>query len=239
MSESASKAVVVFCASSLGRQPAYVHAAQSLGRALVAAGRPLVYGGGTNGIMGAVSDAVLQAGGQVTGVMPYAMVVAGGEGEQGQGTGEPPRLSDRGGRSKIVVDSMHERKMEMARRSSGFVCLPGGYGTFEEILEAICWEQLGIHEKPIIVLNVLGFFDPLRQLVRRAVQEGFIAPTGEHLVRFVEGPPQHDAHEGFDWGKAAIEALHEWRPQKRAHAYDWTVRRGPNKEHTQGATRQA
>ncbi|KAI0956704.1 hypothetical protein AcW1_005318 [Taiwanofungus camphoratus] len=228
------RAVAVYCASSLGKQPAYENAAWSLGRALAAAGRPLVYGGGSAGIMGVVSHAVLQSGGSVTGVVPYAMVAAGGEVDQAKGLRGPHVALKEEGRENvetIATGSMHERKLEMAKRSSGFVCLPGGYGTFEEVLEAICWSQLGIHEKPIVVVNVLGYFNPLRELVRNGFREGFIAAANEHLVQFIDGPSDLEAHADFDWGKAAVEALDAWKPTERTHFYDWT-KKGPGEEGT-------
>ncbi|KAJ3486504.1 hypothetical protein NLI96_g4207 [Meripilus lineatus] len=133
----ASTAVAVYCASSFGEQEAFRHAARSLGKGLADAERPLVYGGGSKGIMGLVSGAALAAGGKVTGVVPFAMVAAGGEQEQkAKATLSALVALDEKGRENVhtvVVDSMHERKMEMARRSCGFVALPGGFGTFEEV----------------------------------------------------------------------------------------------------------
>ncbi|KZT11575.1 uncharacterized protein LAESUDRAFT_671692 [Laetiporus sulphureus 93-53] len=229
------RAVAVYCASSCGRQQAFIQAARSLGTALAKAKRPLVYGGGSLGIMGAVSGAASEAGGDVTGIVPYAMVAAGGEVDQVANRRGPAVLLNEKGRERvetIVVNSMHERKTEMARKSCGFIALPGGYGTFEEVLEAICWTQLGIHEKPIIVMNVLGFFNPLRELIRNGVCEGFIAPQNEALVQFVDGPSDHSAHDSFDWGKAAVDALDSWRPAPQTHFYDWTKKKGSDGERT-------
>lgn len=229
MESSSPRAIAVYCASSIGRQSAYANAAKSLGKALAEAGRPLIYGGGSVGLMGAVSEAVLQAGGDVVGIVPQAMVSAGGEVDQTEGKRGPSVVLKEKGREKVetvVVNSMHERKLEMARRSGGFIGLPGGYGTFEEVLEAVCWLQLGIHEKPIIVLNVLGYFNPLRDLIQNGVREGFINPQNEALVQFVDGPPEYEVHDTFDWGKAAIDALDYWKPAERTHFYDWTRRKG-------------
>ncbi|TFK46024.1 hypothetical protein OE88DRAFT_1688329 [Heliocybe sulcata] len=227
-SDSEKRAVAVYCASSLGTQKAYQEAAISLGRALAAAERPLVYGGGSKGIMGVVSGAVLQAGGQVTGVVPWAMVAAGGEGEKtGKGEARDQAvhiiLNERG-REKVdtvIVNSMHERKVEMARRSAAFIALPGGYGTFEEIAEVTTWTQLGIHNKPVICLNVLSYYDSLRTLVKNGVREGFIQEKNESLILFVDGPASPEEHATFDWGKAALEVLDNWKRDDEA-TYDWS-----------------
>ncbi|KAH9024157.1 hypothetical protein EDB85DRAFT_2075209 [Lactarius pseudohatsudake] len=192
------RAVAVYCGASPGTATAFHHAAVSLGRALATLGRPLVYGGGRRGIMGIISSAVLNHGGHVTAVVPSAMLRAGGEGEGDQTTGSHVDLAE--GHEKVVVDSMHERKVEMVRRVCGFIGLPGGYGTFEEIMEAITWTQLGIHAKPVVIMNVLGFYDPLRAQIK-----------GARLVIFIDGPPGTDPT-GFDWGTAALTALDAWSP---------------------------
>ncbi|KAI9056955.1 hypothetical protein FKP32DRAFT_1598845 [Trametes sanguinea] len=234
------RAVTVFCGSSKGNHPAYLKAAQSLGKALAESKRPLVYGGGSAGIMGAVSGAMLENGGDVTGVTPFAMVAAGGEVDQSQGIHKPHIQLKEKGREKvetIVVNSMHERKAEMAKRSCGFIGLPGGYGTFEEVLEVACWSQVGIHNKPVIVLNVHGFWNPLRELIRNGIREGFIVAKNEQLVQFVEGPEDHAEHETFDWGKAAMEALDHWQGVQASHFYNWHLRKdGRTEEDTMGAS---
>jgi len=177
-----SSAVAVYCASSLGTQKAYQYAAISLGHALVTAKRPLIYGGGSKGIMGIISGAVLEHGGDVTGVVPFAMVAAGGEGDKTNETPKSPPVTymlREKGREKIktiVVNSMHERKIEMATRAGGFVGLPGGFGTYEEVLEVICWTQIGFHSKPVVVLNVLNFYDPLRSLIQSGIKDDSFSP---------------------------------------------------------------
>ncbi|KAI8999055.1 hypothetical protein BD414DRAFT_143116 [Trametes punicea] len=234
------RAVAVFCGSSTGNHAAFIKAAQSLGKAIAEAKRPLVYGGGAAGIMGAVSGSVLEAGGDVTGVTPFAMVAAGGEKDQSKGVHKPHIELKAKGREKvetIVVNSMHERKAEMAKRSCGFIGLPGGYGTFEEVLEVICWSQVGIHSKPVIVLNVRGFYEPLRELIRNGIREGFILPKNEQLVRFIDGPADHAEHETFDWGKAAMEALDHWEGVPASHFYNWHLRKdGKSEEDVMGAS---
>ncbi|PBK71187.1 hypothetical protein ARMSODRAFT_954959 [Armillaria solidipes] len=221
------KAIAVYCGSKVGNQPAFVHAAESLGKAMARSQRPLVYGGGQKGIMGAVSKAVAENGGKVTGIVPFAMVAGGGEGSKSDpttlvvipnGSGKNDQVET------IIVESMHERKVEMARRVGGFVALPGGYGTFEEVLEVSTWTQIGIHRKPVILLNVRSFYDPLRQLIKDGVREGFIDPVNEHIVIFVDGPPSIEEHGSFDWGKAALEAIDSWHIEALKPMFDWTKR---------------
>ncbi|KAI0052925.1 hypothetical protein FA95DRAFT_1044313 [Auriscalpium vulgare] len=221
------EAIAVYCGSSMGTNPAYVHAAVSLGRTMAARKRPLVYGGGSKGIMGVVSGAVLEEGGQVTGVVPSAMVAAGGEVEAGKPSGLYVKLSEPGREQvkTIVVSSMHERKVEMARRSCGFVGLPGGYGTFEEVFEAITWTQIGIHNKPVVLVNVLGFYDPLRALIASAISGGFIRQTHDKLVTFVDGPADRTQHETYDWGAAVVDAIDSWQPLDNG-LYTWTAGHG-------------
>lgn len=251
-------AVAVYCASSIGTQKAYQRAAVSLGNALAFSSRPLVYGGGSKGIMGIISGAVLEGGGEVTGVIPWAMIKAGGEGDKcvvmgGVGVKEKMVyiVVNEKGREKvntIVVDSMHERKIEMAKRVGGFIGLPGGFGTFEEILEVITWTQISIHNKPVVLINVLGFYDPLRTLIHSAVKDGFIQPQNERLVLFVDGPSVlhstntaakeewKKAHEEFDWGKAALEALDGWVGDGLSkYPFDWNRRRRNRSEDEENA----
>jgi len=224
-------AVAVYCASSLGKHQAFQNAAHSVGRALAESNRPLVYGGGFHGIMGVVAEAVLHFGGQVTGVTPYAIMAAGGERDKLNGSS--PSLLVNGGlecaRNRvetIVVDSMHERKVEMAKRAAGFLGLPGGFGTFEEVLEVTTWTQIGIHEKPVVLLNVLSFWDPLRQLIQNGIRGGFIQPKNEQLIVFVDGPSDHHLHESFDWGTAALHALDTWHGDISKPLFDWSKRTG-------------
>ncbi|KAI9462519.1 hypothetical protein F5148DRAFT_964309, partial [Russula earlei] len=201
-------AVAVYCGANPGTEPTFQHAATSLGHALANQACPLVYGGGSRGIMGIISGAVLKHGGSVTAVIPSAMVRAGGEGDCTNPGKYLIELEEKG-REKIVVDSMHERKVVMARRVRGFIGLPGGYGTFEEIMEVTTWTQLGIHTKPVVLVNVLGFFDPLRRLIKGAVDSGFIKGRNENLIVFVDCPPDEDP-DTFDWGTAALSALDSW-----------------------------
>ncbi|KAJ7261255.1 hypothetical protein B0H12DRAFT_1048083 [Mycena haematopus] len=217
--ESSTRAVAVYCGSSPGTEKSFASAAISLGHALAEAQRPLIYGGGSKGIMGVVSAAVLERNGQVTGIVPAAMVAAGGEGNPADVHLNEP------GREKIeniIVNSMHERKVEMARRAAGFIGLPGGFGTFEEVLEVTTWTQLGIHKTSVVLLNVCSFWEPLRQLIDNAIAYGFIQPISKDLVVFVDGPGSHSDHEAFNWGEAALEALDGWKRPPQHGLYRWT-----------------
>ena len=159
------KSICVFCGSNIGRDPRYRAEAESVGRLLAARGIELVYGGGNVGLMGAIADACLAAGGTVIGVIPEALV-----GKEVAG-----RVVDHQALTRMeVVDSMHTRKARMAELSDGFVALPGGFGTFEEFCEVLTWGQLGFHVKPMGLLNVSGFFDPLLTMFDHAVDQGFL-----------------------------------------------------------------
>ncbi|KAF9457233.1 hypothetical protein BDZ94DRAFT_1176017 [Collybia nuda] len=221
--------IAVYCGSSIGAQKAYANAAQSVGRALAQAKRPLIYGGGAQGLMGIVSGSTLASGGDAIGIVPYAIHVGGGEREKSVANGSLHvesilGASVRAKHEKIVVDSMHERKVQMAKRSVGFIGLPGGFGSFEEVMEVATWTQLGIHDKPVVMLNVLGFYEPLRQLIQNGITEGFINAANYGLVIFVDGPEAHDEHEAFDWGNAAVKAVESWQPQSVTPKYDWSKR---------------
>ena len=168
------KRVCVFCGSSEGSRPIYVEAARRLGEEISRRGLGLVYGGGKVGLMGAVADAALAAGGEVVGVMPDALV--------------SKEIGHEGLTELHIVGSMHERKQLMADLSDGFVTLPGGYGTLEEFLEVLSWAQLSIHKKPCALLDVGGYWDTLVSLFDRTVAEGFVRPHHRSLVLTGEDP---------------------------------------------------
>lgn len=151
--------LTVYCGSSLGRSPVYAEAAREMGREMVNRGLGLVYGGGGVGLMGVLADAVLAHGGEVIGVIPRHLVAR----EIGHKTVEDLR----------VVETMHERKAMMAELGDAFVALPGGAGTLEELFEAWTWAQLGLHMKPVGLLNVEGYYDALLRLIQHTVDEGF------------------------------------------------------------------
>jgi uncharacterized protein (TIGR00730 family) len=161
-------AVAVYCGSNSGNDPAYAEAAASLGRTLAKRGIRLVYGGGQVGLMGVVADAVMESGGEVYGVITEALVAR--------------EVSHRGLARLQVVGTMHERKAAMADAADAFVMLPGGFGTLDEFFEVLTWTQLGIHAKPCGVLDVAGFFAPLRALVDGAVAAGFVHPAHRDMI---------------------------------------------------------
>ena len=170
------KRICVFCGSSPGARPEYRAAAEVLGEELVLRRIALVYGGGKVGLMGILADAVLRAGGEVTGVIPESL--------RGR---EVAHL----GLTKLhVVGSMHERKAIMADLSDAFIALPGGFGTLEEFCEVLTWTQLGLHTKPCGVLNVLGYFSPLLAMFDRAMDERFLNPENRALVLAGESPSE-------------------------------------------------
>jgi uncharacterized protein (TIGR00730 family) len=154
------KMVCVYCGSNPGRLPAYREAARLLGHEMVSRGLGLVYGGASIGVMGAVADAVLERGGQAIGVIPYSLATK--------------EVSHDGLDELIVVDSMHERKAKMAELSDGFIALPGGWGTIEEIFEMLTWAQLGFHEKPCGLLNVAAYYDQLFAFLENAIEQQFV-----------------------------------------------------------------
>jgi uncharacterized protein (TIGR00730 family) len=161
--------VCVFCGAAAGNDPRYAAAAGELGEALAARSIELVTGGGKVGLMGAVADATLAAGGRVIGIIPRFL--------------EEREVAHRGLSELHVVESLHERKALMHELSDGFIVLPGGFGTLDELMETVTWAQLGLHAKPIGLVNVAGYFDDLLGFVAGARQAGFIpAAHGELLI---------------------------------------------------------
>lgn len=163
--------ICVYCGSRNGSRPAYVQAARDLGAALARRGIGLVFGGGRVGLMGVLADSVLAGGGSVTGVIPRALV-----------SREIAHLDLKDLR---IVNSMHERKALMAELADAFIALPGGVGTFEEILEILTWSQLRLHAKPCGLLNVENFYDPLLKFLDHAIAEEFI-PAGQREALVVQ-----------------------------------------------------
>jgi uncharacterized protein (TIGR00730 family) len=164
----------VFCGSSAGNGDVYRDAARRLGELLAAAGVGLVYGGGHVGLMGVLADAVLRGSGEVVGVIPQALV------DRELAQANLTRLE--------VVDTMHQRKARMADLADGFAALPGGFGTADELFEILTWAQLGLHTKPVGLLNVAGFFDPLLAWLDRCVGEGFLRPENRELLVLAADP---------------------------------------------------
>jgi uncharacterized protein (TIGR00730 family) len=166
--------VCVFCGSSTGRDPRYAEQAAALARELVSRGIGVVFGGGSIGLMGVLADHALAGGGAVTGVIPHGLAAR--------------ELAHRGVADMRVVPTMHARKALMADLADGFVALPGGIGTLDELFEIVTWSQLGIHRKPVGVLNVAGYYDPLVALLDHAVGGGFISAENRGLVIVDEEP---------------------------------------------------
>lgn len=178
--------VCVFCGSASGTDPAFGAAARELGGALAARGLVLVYGGGRVGLMGAVARAALDAGGTVVGVIPHALA--------------RKEIAEDACTELIVVDTMHERKALMADRAGAFVALPGGFGTLDELFEILTWAQLGIHAKPVAVLNAGGFFDPLLACLDHMVRAGLLRPAHRELLLVAGTVPE------------LLDRLAAWRP---------------------------
>lgn len=159
------KSICVFCGSSDAVSPDYLAAARQMGRVLARRGLRLVYGGGKTGLMGAVADGALEGGGEVVGIMIPSM--------------NTDPLVHKGLTRMDLVETMHARKARMHELSDGYIALPGGFGTFDELFETITWGQTGAHEKPVGLLNVRNYYDPLLLALKHAVQEGFVFQ--EHL----------------------------------------------------------
>ncbi len=176
--------ICVFCGSADGVAEEYEQAARALGRALARRGWVLVYGGGRTGLMGAVADGALESGGEVIGVIPEHF--------------NTPVLAHQGLSRLEVVPDMHARKARMAALSDAFIALPGGYGTLEELFEVLTWAQIGLHDKPVGLLNVGGYYDALLNFIRRARAEGFLYAEHERLFVVAESPePLLDALAGY------------------------------------------
>lgn len=168
--------ICVFCGSRAGYSSSFTDAALSLGNQLIERKIDLVYGGGSGGLMGLISQTVFNGGCHVLGVIPKALL--------------PDEISGKTiGEVKIVKD-MHQRKSEMAKHADAFIALPGGYGTMEELLEVITWSQLGIHEKPVGLLNVDGYYDSLLALFDKGVEDGFIEGSARHIVVSANTPQE-------------------------------------------------
>jgi uncharacterized protein (TIGR00730 family) len=161
----------VYCGSADGADPRYREAAHALGIEMAARGIELVYGGGRNGLMGAVADAVLAGGGRVTGIIPVHL--------------QHREVAHSGVSELVVVADMHQRKRVMAERADAFAVLPGGVGTLDEAVEILSWRQLGLHQKPIVIVDIAGYWSPLAALFEHIVSSRFAAPLVPALISFV------------------------------------------------------
>jgi len=162
------KSVSVFCGSSMGAHPVYIAHAILLGKTLAEQNIQLVYGGARIGLMGAVADGVLRHNGRVIGVLPHFL--------------KSKEIAHDGLTELILVESMHERKMKMHELCDGIIALPGGFGTLEELFEMLTWGQLGLHKKPVGLLNVNGFYDSLNLLLQTMVTQGFLKPINYKML---------------------------------------------------------
>jgi uncharacterized protein (TIGR00730 family) len=178
--------VCLFCGSNVGARPAYAAAARALGQALAARGMTLVYGGGSVGLMQIAAQAALDAGGKVIGVITEQLMMR--------------EVGHRGLTELHVVATMHERKALMAKLSDAFVALPGGYGTFDELCEMATWDQLGIHAKPLVVVNLEGYFDGFLAQLDRCVADRLLKPEHRAMLATAEGVEQ------------ALAAMAAWQP---------------------------
>ena len=186
--------VCVYCGSSAGDRPEFADAARSLGAELASRGSRLVYGGGSVGLMGAVSTTAHANGGRVLGVIPVAL--------------EPVEVSGVSVGEVMVVEDMHERKAAMAAASDAFIAMPGGFGTLEELLEMITWQQLGYHAKPVGVLNVAGYFDLFLKFLDESTARGFIRREARAIVVVGDTPAELlDKLETYAPPRSLIESL--------------------------------
>ncbi len=163
------RCIGVYCGASEGSHPAFRAEAEALGEAIAAAGMTLVYGGASRGLMGAVADAALRRGGEVIGVLPEVLVGR--------------EIAHRGLTSLELVATMHERKARIHRLAGAFIALPGGHGTLDELMEAITWAQIGLHSKPCILVNTLGYWNGLLAFLDSAVAAGFVRAQDRALLR--------------------------------------------------------
>jgi uncharacterized protein (TIGR00730 family) len=168
------KSICVYCGSADGVRPPFRQAAREMGVLLARRGIRLVFGGGRTGLMGDVADAALEAGGEVIGVITEAM--------------NTPALSHAGLTRLEVTSTIHQRKAQMHALADGFIALPGGFGTLDELFETITWGQIGIHQKPVGLLNTLNYYDPLLTFIEQAIHEGFIFAEHRVLVKQAEAP---------------------------------------------------
>ena len=186
------KTLCIYCGASAGLNPIYMQAATALGKAMLKRDLRLVYGGASVGLMGQIAETVLAGGGEVIGVMPQALI--------------DKEVSHPGLTKLHVVSSMHERKALMAELSDGFLAMPGGYGTLEELFEALTWAQLGYHDKPCALLNINGYYDGLIAFMRHATDEAFVKPihrdmllTSEHIDELLDSLENYTAPQVTKW----------------------------------------
>lgn len=184
------KRISVFCGSSAGYDPVYASKAYELGKVLAACGIGVVYGGAKIGLMGAVANGCLENGGEAIGVIPHFL--------------RTKEVAHDGLTELVLVDTMHERKLKMDSLSDGVIALPGGYGTMEELFEMLTWAQLGLHKKPIALLNIEGFYDHLLVLARHMVEKGFLKKLNYDML-LVSDDPRALVHQMQTYAPPAVE----------------------------------
>lgn len=170
------KRICVYCGASLGNNPAFARAAKELGHLLAEQNIELVYGGGKVGLMGVLADAVLEKGGQVTGIIPQKLL----DQEQGH----------TGIQDLRIVNDMHERKAAMATLADAFIALPGGFGTLEELFEVMTWSQIGYHQKPIAVVDVDGYYGHIQAFINHAIRSGLVRPEFGQYFQLAKNPQE-------------------------------------------------
>ena len=188
--------ICVFCGSSPGNDSVYAETARNVGQGLAEQGHDLVYGGGRAGLMGIVADTALTAGGKVIGVIPRPLV--------------DQEIAHVSLTQLLVVETMHERKARMAELADGFIALPGGIGTLEEIFEQWGWARLGIHEKPCAFLDVSGFFQPIRLMIEQMLRAGFMRREYTDMITFASDLDQ------------ILAAFRDYRPPSDRRSFAWT-----------------
>ena len=191
------KSICVYCGSAEATRPDFNLAGRQMGRILAEGGIRLIYGGGKTGVMGAVADGALEAGGEVYGVIVESM--------------NTPALAHYGLTRLEVTPTIHERKSRMYELAEGYIALPGGFGTFDELFETITWGQIGIHQKPIGLLNMLGYYDPLIEMMDRAVAEGFIFHEHRNMLSIAADP--RELLEKMNRHAHPVEAVKRWMRQ--------------------------
>lgn len=187
MEKSALKTICVFCGANAGHSPFYAEVARDLAQQIVHRGDRLIYGGGCVGLMGVLADETLRRQGYVIGVVPKFL--------------RDYEVAHQGLHELIVTESMHERKAIMAERSDAVIALPGGFGSLDELFEILTWKQLHLHSKPVIALNVRGYYDHLAKMLEHMVEEGFLKPNNLRLIQFANSVPH------------AFQQLDSYRPQ--------------------------
>jgi len=168
------KSICVFAGSNLGNNPEFKEKTQELGKIIAEKGFSIIFGGSRNGLMGVIANEVLKNGGKVIGIMPRGLI---------KGENVHSHITQ-----LVEVDTMHERKAKMSELADGYIALPGGLGTFEELFEVLCWAQIGIHKKPIGVFNINSYYDPFLNLVSHSIQSGFSNDAPKRIINSSSEP---------------------------------------------------